>query len=310
MLPFKDYFAHPTILLSSLLEHFGTWIPERAYLEWLFRLKTGNRLDLSHPKSFGEKLQWLKLYDRKSEYTGMVDKLAVKDFVSRKIGAEYVIPTIGIWDNMDDIDWDSLPMKYVMKTSHGGGASGVVICRNKNVFDRQKAIKVLSNSLKKDIYRILKEWPYKNVKKCVFAEEYICPESNMDDLTDYKWYCFNGEPTFCQVIQNRSTKETIDFFDTKWNHQDFIGLNPGAIHATNQPSCPHNLERQIRVARVLSQDIPFVRVDLYQVEDRLFFGEITFFPFSGLGQFMPEQYNMILGNMIVLPTHPNQEENE
>lgn len=306
MLPLKDYLANPAILFSSLLEHYGTWIPERIYLKWLFRLKTGNRLDLIHPQSFGEKIQWLKLYNRKPEYTEMVDKIAVKGYVADILGSEYVIPTIGVWDNPDEIDWDSLPFQFVLKTSHGGGSSGVVICKDKSSFIKQEAISRLKKSMRNDIYRILKEWPYKNVPKRIIAEEFICPEHDAKDLADYKWYCFNGEPVFCQVIQNRSIKETIDFFDTKWVHQDFIGLNPLAIHATEQPSRPHDLEGQIRIARKLSKGIPFVRVDLYQAEERIFFGEITFYPMSGFGRFVPEQYNTVLGNMLVLPAHSNQ----
>ena len=163
----------------------------------------------------------------------------------------------------------------------------------------------LQQSMKQDIYSALREWPYKNVPRRVIAEQYIEPGSNKNDLSDYKWYCFNGEPKFCQIIQDRSSNETIDFFDTEWNHQAFVGLNPVSGptlgHAAIVPECPVNLETQIHIARELSKGIPFSRIDLYETAGHTFFGEITFYPASGFGVFTPNQYNEIIGQMLVLP---------
>lgn len=301
MLPLKNYLKHPALLGCALLEHFGKWLPDRVYLKLMFRFKMGYRLNLKNPKTFSEKIQWLKLYNRRPEYTKMVDKYAVKEYVSKLIGEEYVIPTLAVWGNPEDIDLKILPDKFVLKTTHGGGSEGVVICKNKEKFDRQKAIEQLHLSYDVDIYKQLREWPYKNVPRRIIAEQYISPASQVNDLPDYKWYCFAGEPRFCQIIQDRSTKETIDFFDTDWRHQEFIGLNPKAIHAAVHPSCPKSLETQIRIAKKLSKGIPFVRIDLYEVDGQVYFGEMTFSPGSGFGNFSPKEYNDILGRMLNLP---------
>lgn len=309
MLPLKKYLKHPALLGCALLEHFGKWLPDRVYLKLMFRFKMAYRLNLRNPKTFSEKIQWLKLYNRRPEYTKMVDKYAVKEYVSKLIGEEYVIPTLAVWGNPEDIDLKILPDKFVLKTTHGGGSEGVVICKNKEKFDRQKAIEQLHLSYDVDIYKQLREWPYKYVPRRIIAEQYISPASQVNDLPDYKWYCFAGEPRFCQIIQDRSTKETIDFFDTEWKHQAFIGLNTKAIPAAVEPARPENLETQIRIAKTLSKDIPFVRIDLYEVDRKVYFGEMTFFPGSGFGTFLPKEYNDILGQMLKLPNEKKRNDN-
>lgn len=266
-------------------------------------------LDLKNPRSFGEKLQWLKLYDHCPEYTQMVDKVKAKDYVATIIGDDYVIPTLGVWDKPEDIDWDKLPGSFVLKTNHSGGNTGVIICRDKESFDRHRAIKTLIQSLQCDIYRDFREWPYKNVTKRVFAEEYIAPPTGVKDLPDYKWFCFDGEPRYCQVIQNRTTHETIDFFDTEWNHQVFYGLNPkgGPVFGPAEvpPERPFHLSTHLHIARELSRGIPFVRVDLYETSRGVYFGEITFYPMSGFGGFSPSEWDIKLGDMIHLPASNN-----
>ena len=193
------------MLIVSLLQRYGGWIPDRIYLKWLYRLKMGKKLDLKNPKTWSEKLQWLKLYNRRAEYTMMVDKYAVKDYVAGIIGKEYIIQTIGVWDKIEDIEWGFLPDKFVLKTTYGGGSSGVVICKDKSAFDKNKAIVRLKKSMKQDIYRSLREWPYKNVPKRIIAEQYIEPSKHLNDLPDYKFFCFNGKPKYCQVISGRAT---------------------------------------------------------------------------------------------------------
>ena len=204
--------------------------PDKLYLSIIYRAKMGHWIDWKNPKTFTEKIQWLKVYNRKSEYTTMVDKHAVKQYVAGCIGEEYIIPTLGVWDNPEDIEWDSLPDKFVLKTTHGGGGCGVVICTNKQKFNKAEAITKMNQSLQSDIYWGYREWPYKNVPKKIIAEKFMAPveATASNDLSDYKFFCFNGEPMYCQVIRDRHTKETIDFYDMEWNHQEFVGLNPVA----------------------------------------------------------------------------------
>lgn len=301
MQPIVNYIKHPYSLIDALVHNFGQWLPDSTYIRLRYRCQMGKRLNLKHPKTFQEKLQWLKLHDHNPEYTKMVDKVLVKEYVASKVGSEYVIPLLGVWDKPEDIEWDLLPNRFVLKTNHSGGNTGVVICHDKSTFDRQLAISKLNASLRGDVYKNLREWPYKNVKKKVFAEEFVESKPDVSDLTDYKWYCFNGEPKYCQVIQNRTTKETIDFFDTDWNHQDFVGMNPAAAPAAVSPAKPSNLDIQIKIARELSKGTSFSRIDLYETEKNTFFGEVTFYPFSGYGVFTPNQYNEMLGKMLTLP---------
>lgn len=162
--------------MAAIIQNFFGWLPDKTYLQLLYRFKMGHRLDLNHPKTFTEKIQWLKLYNRRPEYTLMVDKYAVKKYVADIIGEKYIIPTLGVWDKPEDIDWDALPNEFVLKTTHGGGSGGVVICKDKKTFDRNKAILTLRDSMNGDIYRSLREWPYKDVKKRVLAEKYMAPK--------------------------------------------------------------------------------------------------------------------------------------
>lgn len=275
---------------------------DELYLRMLYFLSMHERLDLKKPQTFGEKMQWLKLYNRNPEFTMMVDKCAVKDYVAQIIGEEYIIPTIGVWDKLDDIDFDNLPNKFVLKTTHGGGSVGVVICRDKHTFDKKRAIKKLKKSMKQNLYIESREWPYKDVKRRIIAEPLLGDDdTDAQDLTDYKFFCFDGEPRYCQVIRDRHSQETIDFFDMNWTHQEFIGLNPVAVPAVTRPSRPTNYEKMQKIAKALSKDIIFSRIDLYEVNDKIYFGEITFYPNSGFGTFTPTEYNWILGNMIVIP---------
>ena len=295
------FFQHPRTAIRELIKDGFVWLPDPLYLKLIYWMGTGRILNLKNPKTFSEKLQWLKLYDHNPKYTDLVDKFKVKGIVSRLIGENYIIPTLGVWEKPEDINWNDLPNQFVLKTTHGGGSNGVIICRDKASFNIDAAIEKLRQSMKQDIYRKFREWPYKNVPRRIIAEQYINPTPDVTDLPDYKWYCFGGEPKYCQVIQSRSSNESIDFFDTEWNHQDFIGLNPSASHAAVLPLKPKNLDVQIAIAKELSKDTPFSRIDLYEIEENTYFGEVTFYPASGTGTFRPEKFNEILGNLIELP---------
>ena len=289
-------------MLSSMLIHFGTWIPDTLYLQILYILMTGKRLHLDKPITFSEKLQWLKLYDRQPKYTVMVDKYSVKDLVSGIIGKKYLIPTLGVWNRPETIDFNQLPQQFVLKTTHGGGGS-VVICKDKDQLDKENVVKKLHKELKRNIYDDYREWPYKRVRRRIIAELYIENQDNSNkNLTDYKFYCFNGVPKYCQVIKNRRSKETIDFFDMEWLHQEFYGLNPKARPAESVPVKPKHFEKMKEIARKLSTGLVFSRIDLYDTIDGPLFGEITFYPASGMGTFTPNKYNYILGEMINLPS--------
>lgn len=295
-----------TLALAILIRYFR-WLPDKLFLQLRYWLEMGYRLNLKNPKTFQEKIQWLKLYDFKPEYTQLVDKLAVKDYVASAIGEKYIIPTLGVWDKFEDIDFSRLPDKFVLKTTHGGGSGGVVVCRDKNDFDFKEAERKLTASLKSDIYKSFRERPYKDVPRRIIAEQLI-EIKDKSDLTDYKIFCFDGEPKYIQVIQDRNTCETIDFFDSEWNHQEFYGLNPSIERSSSvipkqaslAISKPANLFEMLEVARKLSTGHKFLRVDLYNTSGRILFGELTFYPASGLGTFIPGSYNQDIGKLLKL----------
>lgn len=308
MLSLREYAKYPGLLFSSILREFGFWIPDKWYLQMKYYFETGDILHIKNPMTFGEKIQWLKLYDRRPEYAIMVDKFAVKDYVSNLIGSEYVIPILGVWDKPEDINFDGLPQQFVLKTTHGGGSGGVFICKDKTQMDKDEMINRLKSALNCDMYKSFREWPYKNVPHKIIAEQYISTNLySSQDLTDYKFYCFNGVPTYCQVIKDRYTKETIDFFDMNWHHQDFYGLNPvyglipDAEPAEIEPARPIHFDEMKDMASKLSKGLTFSRIDLYDIDNGPLFGEITFYPASGIGTFFPHEYNAILGEMIKLP---------
>ena len=291
----RGFILNPKSLVIFIYSRFITRFisNDEIYLRILFLLSMGKKLNLKAPRSFQEKLQWLKLYNRKPEFTQIVDKFEAKKYVASIIGEEYVIPTLGVWNSFDEIDFSQLPNKFVLKCTHDSGR--VVICKDKTNFDISHARKRINKALRTNYFLRSREWPYKDVKPRIIAEQFMEDTSRpKSPLIDYKFYCFSGEPKFCQVIQDRDTKETIDFFDMDWNHLEFVGLNPAALC----PQKPDNFDDMKRIAKDLSKDMPFSRIDLYEIQKKIFFGEITLYPNSGLGEFNPEQYQEILGKMI------------
>lgn len=272
---------------------------EELYLKTRFRLEMGRKLDLNNPNTFSEKIQWLKLYNRKHEYTKMVDKYAVKDYVASIIGEEYIIPTLGVWDNPEDIDWDLLPNQFVLKTTHGGGGDGVIVCRNKSTANKQQILEKLKMSLMQDIARYSCEWPYKNVPRRILAEQYI--EDSNGELNDYKFSCFNGNVTDVMVCLDRSKGESkYYFFDKDWKllPLNVRGKNTPKDFTLSKPSC---MDKMFEIASMLSKDLPYARIDLYAVDNRPFFGEITFYPASGFDRNLLPETEAFHGSMIVLP---------
>ncbi len=300
----KYLFTEPDRFLLGILARIAPIVPDKQYLKWRFRLQMGYKLNLDNPQTFSEKLQWLKLYNRKPEYTQMVDKYEAKKYVASIIGKEYIIPTLGVWDKFDDIDFDKLPDQFVLKTTHGGGNTGVVICKDKSTLDRDATKKKLKRSLKSDIYKSLKEWPYKNVKKRIIAETYlseeITPENPTGDIIDYKFFCFNGEAKAVLIATERhsTTGVCFDYFDKDFNHYPFEQGGPNSKKGIKKPQC---LDEMWEIANKLSKGIPHVRVDLYCINGHIYFGELTFFDSSGLAEFTPDEWNYKFGEWITLP---------
>ena len=288
--------SNPRKLAVYLLCCIAPIIPDKLYLKWLFRLKMGYRLNLDNPQTFSEKLQWLKLYNRKPEYTQMVDKVGAKEYVAKIIGEEYIIPTIGVWDSVDDIDFDKLPNQFVLKTTHGGGNTGVVICRDKANFDIAEAKRKLNKSLRQDIYTLFREWPYKDVKKRIIAEDVI----GGDDISDYKFSCYNGVATDVMICMDRTSGDTkFYFWDANWNLLRY-NKRGKATPADFHISQPKNLDKMFEIAGILSQGIPYLRVDLYNIDGKIYFGEMTFFPQSGFDSNLLTETELLFGSRIKL----------
>lgn len=293
--------TQPKKICTVLLMNCNWLFPTEIYIKMLFYLKMGYKLNLKAPRTFNEKLQWLKLYDNKPEYTNMVDKAVAKEYVKSLIGDNYIVPTYGIWDTPEMIDFDSLPNQFVLKTTDGGGSVGVIICTDKSSMNRNEIIKKLHKALKQDIYGKLREQPYKHIKKRILAEKYLSDDTTSvkGDLNDYKFYCFDGKVTYCEVITGRRTKKQIDFFDLEWNHIPFTFQ--GREFADNQVQKPECFDEMVTIADKLCKDKAFSRIDLYVVQGKVYFGEITFFPASGFRGFSPSEWNIKLGDMIKLP---------
>lgn len=276
--------------------HFFDWMSDRAYLKLMYFVIMGRRLNLKDPKTFNEKLQWLKLYNRKDIYTKMVDKYDVKKYVEDICGSEYVIKTFGVYENFDDINFDSLPNKFVIKCTHDSG--GVCVCKNKQEFDILSARQKINRCLKNNFFYTGREWPYKNVKPRIIVEEYL--ENDKDeDLNDYKLMCFNGKVKCSFVCSDRYTKDglKVTFFDTKWRKMTFARHYPTSNEKIPKPK---NYGKMVELAEKLACDLPFVRIDFYEVKNKIYFGEITFYPGNGVEEFTPEKYDYILGSWINL----------
>jgi hypothetical protein len=261
----------------------------------MYKIQVGKSLNLKNPQTFNEKLQWLKLNDRKDIYTIMVDKYEAKKYVADKIGEQYIIPTLGIYNNWKEINFDKLPNQFVIKCTHDSG--GISICKDKENFDYKSAKKKICKSLKNNYYYNGREWPYKNVKPRILIEEYK-EDINSKELIDYKLFCFNGITKIVLTCSNRFKDLQKTFWDNKWNIMDLKEDN----HLNNPYiQKPLNFEKMKKIAEKLAYGTNFMRVDFYEINGNLYFGEITFFPNAGFEKFEPESYNNILGNWIKLP---------
>ena len=279
----------------------GTWLfrllPDKTALKILYKNVFSETLDLKAPQTFNQKLQWLKLYNRKPEYTRMVDKYEAKKYVADIIGGEYIIPTYGVWNSFDEIDFSKLPDRFVLKCTHGSG--DVVICKDKARFDYAAAKKKLTRSLHVNYYKIGREWPYKNVKPRIIAEEYMV-DSSTRELRDYKFFCFGGQVKCYKIDFDRTTEHHANYFDKSGN-----------LIRAGETGCPPIFDKELQLpqsmpkmqclAEKLSRCASFLRVDFYDVDGNIYFGELTFFPASGFGSFEPKEFDAKLGEWLVLP---------
>ena len=291
----KAAIINPKKLVLWTLNRCAKLLPDKLYLKLKFRLHMNKWMDFDNPQTFNEKLQWLKLNDRNPLYVSMVDKVDAKKYVASIIGEEHIIPTLGVYNSFEEIDFDKLPNQFVLKCSHDSG--GVIICKDKSQLDMDNARKVLSNGLKRNYYYQTREWPYKNVKPRIIAEQFMVDESGIE-LKDYKYYCFDGKVKMMFVATGRPYDTRFDFFGTNFNH---LPVKQGYDWADKPISKPLGFDEMISLAEKLSKNIPHVRIDFYDINGQIYFGEMTFFDSSGWTPLEPVEWDYKMGSWINLP---------
>ena len=270
-------------------------MPSKLYLKMKYKNKIGKKLDFKDPKTFNAKIQWLKINDKNDLYTTLVDKYEVKKYVAEKNGEEYVIPTLGVYNNFDEIDFDKLPNQFVIKCTHNSG--GIVVVKNKKGLDIEKAKKKINECLKENYYYRGREYPYKNVKPRIIVEEYM-EDKNSDELVDYKVMCFNGKAKMIFTCTERfGDGLKVTFFDLNWERLPFERHYPASQKTIPKPK---NLQKMIEFSEKLAEGIPFVRMDWYEINGKLYFGEYTFYPGGGMEEFTPEEWDEKVGEMLNL----------
>lgn len=288
----------PWRLAASAKLHFvSKLLPDKLYLYCMYRTYVGGKPNFDSPVTYNEKLQWLKLHDRDTRYIGMVDKYEAKRFAAERIGEEHIVNTYGVWNSFDEIDFDSLPNSFVLKCTHD--SAGNVICRDKSTFDRRAAEKKIKFCLSRNYFYMGREWVYKNIPPRIIAEEYM-EDSTLGELRDYKFFTFGGKAHFMHLVSNRQNKDEAtygDFFDMEYNHME---LTMGHDNAPIMPEKPKNFELMKKYAEILSEGTVHLRVDFYEVNGRLYFGELTFFQDSGFADIQPKSLDTELGGLIDL----------
>lgn len=283
-------------IVEGIVRRIGFVLDDKTYLKLRFWAHMGTPLNLKSPTTFNEKLQWLKLYNRKPEYSRLVDKIEVKKWVAEKIGSQYVIPTYAEWDDVGSIDLSSLPDSFVLKCNHSGGNTGVFIVKDKSTFDIESAKVTLSKVIQRSVYKDFREWPYKNVKHRILAEKMLG-----EHIEDFKFFCYDGYAESVMACYDRGSGDTkFYFFDKSWNLKRYNKRGMQAPEGFTMPK-PKNIERMFEIASALSKGMPFVRVDLYNIDGQIYFGEMTFFPASGLDANLLPETDKLFGEMIKLP---------
>ena len=270
------------------------WISDEKYIKIKYKMIFKEKLDLKNPETFNEKLQWLKLYDRKSIYNIMVDKHLVKDYVANLIGTEYIIPTLGVWNSFNEIDFDKLPNEFVLKCSHDSGS--VFVIKDKKSMNISSLKKEITSKLNRNFYYQEREWPYKDVKPCIIAEEYK-EDSLYKELRDYKLFVFNGKVKLLKIDFDRFSNHGANYFDVNGNLLD-IGEEYCPPNKNKDLNMPYNLPKMIEFAEKLANEIDFLRVDFYEVDNKIYFGELTFYPMSGFGKFLNDKDDLFLGGLL------------
>ena len=271
-------------------------LTDKVHISWHYYLRLGKRINLKNPISFNEKLQWLKLHDRNPEYTKWVDKYAIRKHIRETIGEKYLVPLLGVYDRVEDIDYSVLPKEFVLKPTHTSG--NVLICRDKSKLNISETKKLLNRWMKREYFWYQREWPYKNIKPRIICEELLVDESGYE-LKDYKFYCFNGKPKLIQVMSNRNGGNyNINHYDTDWNEIEI--KRESLFPAPNGIRKPNMLAEMLEITALLSKKIPFVRVDLYFTGEKIYFGELTFYPASGFIDFVDDSDDYLLGSWIDL----------
>ena len=286
----------PKSFIPLIWNYFYPFVSEETFIKVRFRLHMGYWMDMKNPKTYNEKLQWLKLHDRRPEYTKMVDKVEAKKYVANIVGDKYIIPTIGVWNSVDEIDWDSLPSQFVIKST--GDSGGVIVCKDKSAFNQKQAVEKLNALGNRRYNKYSGEYPYEKVPHRFIAEQYMEDESGTE-LKDYKFFCFDGVPKLLFVATGRQKDDTrFDFYDTEFNH---LPIKNGHENADEWPVKPNNFEEMLTVAAQLSNGISHVRVDLYNINGKIYFGELTFFHWSGIVPFEPVEWDEKMGEWLNLP---------
>ena len=290
----------PTYLMQGLLKKSSRFIKDdKLYLSLRHYLAFGKKMNWENPQTFNEKMQWLKLYDRRPEYTIMVDKVKAKDYVASIIGEEYIIPTIGVWDSADDIDFENLPNRFVIKCNHNSG-TGMYICKDKSKMNADMVRAGLRRGLKENYFLNNREWPYKDVPRKIIAEQFM-EDYKTGELRDYKFFCFDGVVRGLFIATGRSKGDhfvCFDFFDANFNH---LPVKHGHPNAKVMPEKSATFEEMKRIASILSKGIPSVRIDLYEINGKVYFGEITFTHWGGFMKFDPPEWDAKFGEWINLP---------
>lgn len=288
---------NPKHFVAAILRRVGGFLPDETYVKWVYYLECGHRLNLDNPKRFNEKINWLKLYYRDPLWTTMVDKYRVKELVDEWLGGQYVVPNLGVWERAEDIEWDKLPDMFVLKTNHDSGNNGVFICKDKSKINKAKWIKRINASLGRDTSISGREWPYKDVKRCVFAEDYL--EDASGELRDYKFFCFDGVVKYLYIATERQSGDLkFNFFDADFKPLDLEQAHPRSDKPIEKPEA---YEQMKEIAAKLSKGLPEVRVDLYEVNGKIYFGEFTFFSLGGTAKFRPDEWDFVWGEQIRLP---------
>ncbi|MBQ0062668.1 MAG: glycosyl transferase [Prevotella sp.] len=288
--------SNPRYTIYKIMRRLSKWCPCIFYIKATYYLQNGQKLNLKNPQTFNEKLNWMKIHLHDSLFTRLADKYEVKEYIAQKIGSSYVVPTLGIWNNFEEIDFNALPNEFILKATHNSG--GIVICHDKKTFDKETSSKILKNALKQNWYYTSCEWVYKGIRPRILADT-LLKDKNKTELQDYKFWCFNGEPKI-MYITNKGKNIYENFYDMNFNP---ININHGFPRMLPEYSKPNTFEGMRQLATTLSKNIPFVRIDFFDIDGHIYFGEFTFYDWGGMRRFKTKEEELMLGSWIDLSSY-------